>query len=206
MAKGRTLVKGTLLLTASGLALRGLGVLFQAVLVKRMGAEGMGLLQLVLTVGGFAGTLGSAGVRVAALQLTARAWGRGDRPGAAAAVDACLRYGLLASAAAGAGLALLAGPVSVSLLREPRTAPALRVLGLLLPGPILAGVLRSAFTACGRVKELVAVELGERLFSAGATLLLLGLAGEDPARLCGAVAAGSYGTGFLTCLDHACID
>ena len=200
MRKGRTLVRGTLLLTVSGLALRGLGVLFQSVLAARVGAEGMGVLQLVLTVGGFAGTLGSSGVRVAALQLTARAWGRGDRPGVAAALLACLRYGLLVSAAVGAGLILLAGPLSAGLLRDGRTAPALRLLGLLLPFPILTGTVRSAYTACGRVKELVAVELCERPVSVGATLLLLFAAGQDPARACAAVVAGSYGVSVFTFL------
>ena len=200
MGKGRTLVRGTLLLAMSGLALRGLGVWFQSFLAGRIGAEGMGLLQLVLTVGGFAGTLGSAGVRVAALQLTARAWGQRDRPGVAAALYACLRYGFLVSAAVGAGLILLANPLSRGLLREPRTALALRTLGALLPLPILTGVLRASFTACGRVKELVGVELGERLVCAALTLLLLTWAGTDPAKVCGAVVAGSYGAGALSFL------
>ena len=200
MGKGRTLVRATLLLTLSGLALRGLGVWFQTVLARRVGAEGMGLMQLVLTVGGFAGTLGSAGVRVAALQLTAKAWGRRDRGGVAGAIAACLRYGLLVSAAVGAALVLLATPLSQLLLREPRTALALRTLGVLLPLPILTGVLRAGFTACGRVKELVGVELCERLFSAGLTLLLLAAAGDDPALVCGAVVAGSYGAGVFSFL------
>ena len=200
MRKGRTLVKGTLLLTASGLLLRGLGVLFQSVLAARVGAEGMGVLQLVLTVGGFAGTLGASGVRVAALQLTARAWGRGDRPGVAAALLACLRYGFFVSAAVGAALILFSGPLSSFLLREARTAPALRLLGFLLPWPILAGTVRSAYTACGRVRELVAVELCERPLSLGLTLLLLLAAGRDPALACAAVVAGSYGVSALTFL------
>lgn len=200
VGKGRTLIRGTLLLTLSGLALRGLGVLFQSFLAKRVGAEGMGVLQLILTVGGFAGTLGSSGVRVAALQLTARAWGRGDRPGVAAALRACLRYALAVSAAVGGVLALLAGPISTVLLRDARTAPALRLLGLLLPCPILAGTVRSAYTACGRVRELVTVELAERMASVTVTFLLLSAAGQDPALACEAVIAGSYGVGALTFL------
>ncbi|MBQ1372395.1 MAG: polysaccharide biosynthesis C-terminal domain-containing protein [Oscillospiraceae bacterium] len=200
MGKRRTLVRGTLLLAISGLALRGIGVWFQSLLTARIGAEGMGILQLVLTVGGFAGTLGSAGVRVAALQLTARAWGQRDRPGVAAALYACLRYGFLVSAVVGAGLILLANPLSRCLLREPRTALALRILGALLPISILTGVLRAAFTACGRLRELVGVELGERLLCAALTLLFLTRAGTDPAKVCGAVVAGSYGAGIFSCL------
>ena len=200
MGKGRTLIRGTLLLTVSGLALRGLGVLFQAILAGRIGAEGMGVLQLILTVGGFAGTLGAAGIRVAALQLTARAWGRRDEAGIGGALLACLRYGFLTSAGVGLGLMLLAGPVGTFLLGDSRTAPALRLLGLLLPLPILSGILRSAFTACGRVRELVAMELAERLLSVGTTLLLLEAAGPDPARLCAAVVGGSYGTAAFSFL------
>ncbi len=199
VGKGRTLIRGTLLLTVSGLAMRGLGVLFQAVLAGRISADGMGVLQLILTVGGFAGTLGSAGIRAAALQLTARAWGWRDAAGVAGTLWACLRYGLLVSAAVGLGLCLLAGPIGTLLLRDARTAPALRLLGLLLPLPILSGILRSAFTACGRVRELVTVELAERLLSVGATLALLAAAGSDPALLCAAVVLGSYGAAAFSC-------
>ena len=200
MGKGRTLVRGTLLLTLSGLGLRGLGLLFQSLLARRVGAAGMGLLQLVLTVGGFAGALGSAGARVAALQLTARAWGREDGSAAAAALEACLRYALRSSALAGGALLLLAGPISALLLHEARTTPALRLLGLLLPCPILAGTVRAAYTACGRVRELVAVELAERLLSLGLTLPLLAAAGQDPGLACMAVIGGSYGAGAFSFL------
>ena len=42
-----------LLLTFVELLLRGVTMLFQRVLVAKIGAAGLGLLQLVLTVGGF---------------------------------------------------------------------------------------------------------------------------------------------------------
>ena len=200
MGKGRTLIRSTLLLALSGLALRGLGVLFHSLLAARVGAQGMGILQLVLTVGTFAGTLGSAGIRAASLQLCARAWGRGDLPGAAGALRSCLRYGLLSSALVGGGLVLLSEPVSRVLLREPRTALALRLLGLLLPWTILAGVLGACCTALGRVKELVGVELAERLASAALTFGLLALAGRNQALVCGAVILGRYGAAIGTVL------
>ena len=88
---------------------------------------------------------------------------------------------------------LLSGPISRILLREPRTALALRLLGLLLPWTILAGVLGACCTALGRVKELVGVELAERLASAAFTFGLLALAGRDQALVCGAVILGRYG-------------
>ena len=201
MRKGRTLIRGTLMLAGSGLALRGFGVLFQMYLNRRIGAAGMGLLQLVLTVGAFAGTLGSSGVRAAALQLTAKAFGRGDPRALSGTLHGCLRYGLLVSTAVGLGLILLAGPIGAVLLKDPRTAPALRVMGLVLPFVCLTGVMRSCFTACGRVRELVGVELLERILSAGLTVALLRLAGDGLEKVCAAAVAGSFGAaGVSFCL------
>ena len=196
--RGRTLVRGTLWLAAGGLALRAMGVLFQTYLSGKIGAEGMGLMQLVWTVGAFAATLGAAGARPAALQLMARAGGAGDRRGVDAALRGCLRYAALCSAAAGAGLFALSRPIAAVLLGEPRTASALRALGLLLPLPVLSGVMHSCFTACGRVRQLVAVELLERPVSLVLTFRLLRFAGSSLERICPCVVAGTYGACALS--------
>ncbi len=74
-------LKNTLLLTAAALLLRLLSMLFQAYLAGRIGAEGLGGVQLVLSVSAFAATLGRAfaGARVAARAACApRAYGRRD--------------------------------------------------------------------------------------------------------------------------------
>ena len=198
MAKGRTLVKGTLLLTLSALALRGVGVLFHGYLAGVLGAEGMGLLQLVFTVGILAGTLGSSGSRVAVLQLASAARGRGDRHGLSAVLRGCLRYALAVSAAVAAALFVAAGPLSRGLLREERTTLALRIFAVFLPCTAVCGVLRSTFTACGRVRELVAADLLERLVCVGLTILLLGMAGRDLRRVLGSVLLAG---GLATCLS-----
>lgn len=61
MFTGRQILKNTLLLTAAALLLRLLSMLFQAYLAGRIGAEGLGGVQLVLSVSAFAATLGLAG-------------------------------------------------------------------------------------------------------------------------------------------------
>ena len=196
--RNRPMVKNTLLLTASILALRALGVGFQGYLSGRIGAEGMGVLQLVLTVGALAGTLGSSGVRVAAMQLVAREHGRRSAPGVIGAVSACLRYAVIVSMSVGLGLILLSGWLGSAVLKDARTALALRTLGLLLPFGCLCGVMSGYFTATGKVRRLVAVELLERLCSIGLTLLLLLWAGAELSRVCCAVIGGSFGGAALS--------
>ena len=60
-----------LLLTLANLAMRGVTMLFQAYLTGQLGAAGIGLLQLILTVNAFAVTVGTSGLRVAAMYLSA---------------------------------------------------------------------------------------------------------------------------------------
>ena len=72
MFSGRQILKNTLLLTAAALLLRFASMLFQAHLAGRIGAEGLGAVQLLLSVSAFATTLGLAGMRVAASCLCAQ--------------------------------------------------------------------------------------------------------------------------------------
>ena len=172
-------MKGTLLLTAGALALRAVGVLFHGWLARTLGPEGMGLLQLIFTLGAFAGTLGSSGSRVAVLQLAAAARGRGDRQALAGVLWGCLGYGLLAGSGTAVLLCILSGPLSLRLLPEPGTAGALKILALFLPCTVVCGILRGFLTACGRLAALTGAELLERLACVGLTVLFLRWAGQE---------------------------
>ena len=58
-----------------------MSMLFQRYLVTIIGTGGLGLLQLILTVGGFAMTLGLSGLRVSAMYLCAQEYGAGRLSG-----------------------------------------------------------------------------------------------------------------------------
>ena len=90
MFSGRQILKNTLLLTAAALLLRFASMLFQAHLAGRIGAEGLGAVQLLLSVFAFATTLGLAGMRVAASCLCAQAHGRREPAQVQLAAAHCL--------------------------------------------------------------------------------------------------------------------
>ena len=93
---------GALLLTGANLALRLAGMSFQVYLSGRIGAAGVGLLQLILSVRMLAFTLGSSGARTCALYLSAEALGR--RRSVRPALRGCVRYCLLFALPTAAGL------------------------------------------------------------------------------------------------------
>ena len=68
------------MLTGVNLLLRMVSTSFQVFLSGRIGAAGIGLLQLVLSVGSLAMTAGIAGIRTATMYLTAEELGK-RRPG-----------------------------------------------------------------------------------------------------------------------------
>ena len=71
MKRPMPLFYSALLLTGVNLLLRMVSTSFQVYISGRIGAAGVGLLQLVLSVGALATTAGIAGIRTATMYLTA---------------------------------------------------------------------------------------------------------------------------------------
>lgn len=161
---------------------------FQVYLSNRLGAAGIGLLQLISSVGIFAMTLGTAGVRVGVMYLTAEEYGARRPGGMRRALLCCLGYGLLASSAGGLVLVHCAEWISENWIGDPRAAFSLRVLGWTMPLGCLWSVLAGYLTACSRLRQLVTVEFIDQAVSIAATVaLLLGWAGSDLERSCASI-------------------
>lgn len=188
-----------LLLTAVNLLLRLGSTSFQVFLSGRIGAAGVGLLQLVLSVGGMAITAGMAGIRTATMYLTAEALGKGRHDRVQTVLSACLRYSLLCSGTVAVVLYGFAPKIAELWIGDWQTSGAIRLLAVFLPVNCLVGVMVGYFTAANRIGMLAAVEVAEQLcamaVSAGA---LVFWAGEDLGRACQSVVLGSCAGGVLT--------
>lgn len=188
---------GALLLTGANLVLRLAAMSFQVYLSGRMGAAGVGLLQLVLSVRALAFTLGSAGARTCALYLSAEALGR--RRSVRPALRGCIWYCLLFALPAAAELWLFAPRAAAGWIGDGAAESALRAFALFLPAACLNGVMTGLFTAAGRLRTLVAVEFLEQGCAMAVTFaLLLRWAGGDAERACLSVALGSSAAGALS--------
>ncbi len=192
-----------LLLTGVNLLLRLVSTSFQVYLSGRIGASGIGLLQLVMSVGTLSMTAGMAGVRTATMYLTAEELGR-KRPGNVTWVlSGCVLYSIVCSGAVALGLQVFAPFLATNWIGDPRTADAIRLFGCFVPVNCLCGVMVGYFTAANRIGTLAAVEVIEQLFSMAITMTTLTLwAGNDPAKACQSVILGS---GISGCLTLGCL-
>ena len=92
MSKKLPIFYSALLLTLVNLLLRLVGTSFQVYLSGRIGAEGIGLLQLVMSVGGLAMVAGMAGIRTGAMYLTAEELGHRRPEQVTWVLSGCFRY------------------------------------------------------------------------------------------------------------------
>ena len=192
-----------LLLTLVNLLLRFVGTSFQVYISSRIGAAGVGLLQLVMSVGGFAMVGGMAGIRTAAMYLTAEELGRKQPEHTRPVLSGCFLYSILCSGAAALVLMVFAPVMAEHWIGDLRTIPALRLFGAFIPVFCLCGVMTGYFTAANRIGTLAAVEVAEQLLSMGVTMAFLTLwAGTDPGRACQCVILGS---GAGACLTLLCL-
>ena len=82
MKKARKFLLNTLILTATSLFLRTLGMGFSVYISNKIGAEGMGIYQLLLSIYSFGITLSLAGVSLATTRLVTEQLTRSSSQGA----------------------------------------------------------------------------------------------------------------------------
>ncbi|MBO5842530.1 MAG: oligosaccharide flippase family protein, partial [Clostridia bacterium] len=152
----------SLLMVAVSLAMRAIGVGFNAYVAGRAGAQTMGLYALLSGVYGFAVTLACSGIHLGTTRTVADALGKGD----AALARKFATRALLLSVAFGTLSCLLlffcAPTVGQKWLGDARTVLPLRILALSLPGVAVCSCLNGYFTAVRRVWKNAAVQISSQ--------------------------------------------
>ncbi len=193
------LLSGALMLTGVNLLLRFAGTGFQVWLAGRIGAAGIGLLQLILSVNLLCWTIGAAGGRTTAMYLTAGELGRGKPGNADRYLNGCFVYSICCSGAVSVALFFLAPRLAAGWIGDLDALPSLRTWAAFLPVLCLSGVMTGFFTAANRIGTLAVVEVGEQLFVMAVTVALL-LPNPNRAESCRAVVLGTCLGAVLTLL------
>ena len=199
MSGKKPLFYSAMLLTAVNLMLRVAGTLFGVYLSRKIGPEGMGLLQLTMSVGSLALIAGIGGIRTAAMYLTAEELGRRRPQGLRSVLSGCMVYSLGCSLGIGGLLYALAPQIAERWIGNPAVTDCLRLFSCFLPVSCLCALMTGFFTGQNRVGTLAAVEIGEQLLSMSVTMVCLHFwAGSSAGRACKAVIFGSAMGACLT--------
>ena len=168
------------LLTAVGLLMRSSQLLFGAYISRRVGAEGIGLHTLIMTVFAFAVTFATSGVSLTVTRLVASAIGEGNEDGGKIVKGAMLYAGIFGSVATIA-LMFLAGVLGDVVLGGQGSASSLRILALSLLPSAFSAVISGYFVGVRKSAYNAAVQVIGQVFRSVITVLLLMMIGGGTA-------------------------
>lgn len=149
--KRQNIVMGTLILSASSIFVRMLGFVFRIYLSNTMGAQGMGVYTLILSLYGLCATVATSGIAGAVSKLVAEELVRGKPQNGLRILRRAVGISLLISCAVGVVMFVFAEPIGVYILKEPRTVLSLRLLAPGMPLMSVSSSLRGYFIARRKV-------------------------------------------------------
>ncbi len=171
--------------------MRTVAVVFQVWLSSRIGAAGIGLFQLVMSVSMLASTFAISGIRFSVTRLAAEELARGRPDWAAAAVRRCLVYAAVFGTAAFILLAAGAEYIGTVWIGDSRTVLSLRILAISLPFLAMSAVFGGYFTACSRVIKSALVQILEQFIRIFVIFVMLSRAPDMGAEhACASIVAG----------------
>lgn len=189
---GGGLLKNTLVLTISNMLMRLIGLLFQIYISKIIGAEGIGIYFLILSVNITAATFAISGGRFAATRLVSEELGKGNVCGAFKAIKSCILYAVVFGITASVLLFSFSDMIGVKLIGDSRTVLSLKCLSVGLPFLSVGAVITGFFTAVKKAYKGALCDFCEQFFRIVATVFLIAFLKPDCAeKSCAILILGS---------------
>ncbi len=194
----RTFAKNTAIMTVTSLLLRTFGIVFRVFISNRVGAEGMGLYQLVFSVYILGTTFASAGLTTAVTCLVADSAARNRQQD----IRRIMRLsGTLSVVIGGISAALLYGgaPVIGGWLGDERAVSAISISGFALPFIGISACIKGYFTAVRRAAPPSIAQILEQLVRIGSVLWMLSRGDGSIAQSCCIIIIGDMVSEAIAC-------
>lgn len=195
-----TFLKNAAILTVTALILRTLGIFFRIYMSNIIGAEGMGLYQLIFSVYVLAAAFAAGGISTAVTRLCADELACGSKKSTIKILHKALILTGIVSLASMLLVFFGADAIAGLFLQDMRAAPALRILCPSLPFMGISSCLRGYFIARRKTGNPSAAQIFEQLVRIGVVMLLLTQwAGKGVTWACAAVLLGDTVAEICSC-------
>lgn len=173
MSRLSKFVKSALLLGAVSVFMRTVSVVFNAYVASRIGADGMGLFSLIMSVYVFAVTLAGSGINLAVTRLVTEALAKNRDSGITDAVKKCVLYALCFGGGAAILLFVFSKMLAGKAVGEESVAMCFRALAAALPFIAVSNVFSGYFYAVRRSAKSALSGVFEQLVKIAVTVLFL---------------------------------
>lgn len=192
MKKRRNLLINVILLTASTMTLGFISMGFRVYLSNKIGAEGMGLFQLIMSINVVCQTLAISGIRVTMTRLVAEEIGKGNNHLIKNIIIKGLFYTLCFSIVTGLLLFNLSEFISISWIQDERAIVPLKILSCSLPFVGISCCLNGYFYGCRKVVKCISADILETLVMISiVSLFITTFYTGDLAYTCALIAVGN---------------
>ncbi len=160
------------ILTAISFFLRVTNIIYRSYLSQKIGAEGIGLFQLIISIFLLAVTLSTSGISLAVTRLVTAAIVNNQRSQIRSIVSKCFAFCLAVSVTIAGALLFTSDSAALILLGNAKAAPALKILGLGLPFMSICTCLRGYFLAVDESVSTGVSDMLENMLTIGTTVFL----------------------------------
>lgn len=200
--KKHTLIAGTLLLTATGFISRILGFFYRIFLSRTIGAEGLGIYQMVFPIYGICFSLCAGSIQTAISRLTAS-----DKTQAKKTLLTGFLISFSLSVALAAVIIRFSDFLAVHILMEPRCAPLLPAMALAIPCTSVHACICGYYYGREKVQVPAAAQLVEQCIRIFTVFLVADICREEGRQVTVFIAviglvAGEAGSALFTLLSY----
>lgn len=198
--KRSTFIKNAFILTATSLLLRTIGIFFRIYMSNKIGAEGMGLYQLIFSIYVLGSTFATSGISTAVTRLVADELVCGTPKSVRHVLHRSVGLSLLIGIASTALIFFGADMISTYWIKDVRAVPALQILSFSLPSMGVSSCLRGYFIARRKAGGPSRAQILEQAVRIGVVMLLIDrFAAMGLAYACMAVMIGDTVAEFASC-------
>lgn len=167
-------IKNAMVLTATALILRMAGIFFRVWMAAALGAEGMGLYQVIFSVYVLASTFATSGICTAVTRIVTERLAVGDPTGAKRTLRISIWISLIIAAITSAVIIFFAKPISIYLINDARAESSLKILCFGLPFMGACSCIRGYFLARRNTLSPSLCQILEQIVRMTVIVLLVG--------------------------------
>jgi len=168
-----TFVKNAFILTVTSLILKFLGIVLRVYMSNKIGAEGMGLYQLIFSIYILASTFATAGITTAVIRLVAEELIKNNKSAAIKILHKSIGIAIILGLLSSIFISFFAEPIGKYMLNDVRTIPAIKILVLVFPFMSISSCIKGYFIARKSVITPSKAQVFEQIIRIGMIFILL---------------------------------
>lgn len=170
--KTNTILKGTLILTCAGIVTRLLGFYYRIFLTNTIGAEGLGLYQMVFPLSSICLAISSSGISIAISRYTAAFFASGEKERSKDSLIVGMLLSFMLAVFSTAVLFFASDWISVYIFNDARCKMLIQILSLSIPLAVIHSSITSYYMGKSNAAVPAVSQLVEQIVRVGSVLLI----------------------------------